>query len=67
MNDLTVRTSIRFRPLIGVNFCNLDTCEYPSVLENGVSVPLSGLTSVNKTTTISFEFDGEKFPSPYRG
>ena len=47
------RTLCSFRPLIGVNFCKPEIFQVYCRRLHGVSVPLSGLTSVNKTLAIS--------------
>ena len=58
-----------FRPLIGVNFYKhvLSAIGHQSTADI-VSVPLSGLTSINLDTQINASSASLiKFPSPYRG
>ena len=62
--------TLSFRPLIGVNFCKRVKLDYGyGITTSGdVSVPLSGLTSVNgKLIPHGIVNDYKKFPSPYRG
>ena len=53
-------------PLIGVSFCKQYFKEGLTMLNNKVSVPLSGLASVNELDAIKLKED-ILFPSPYRG
>ena len=58
---------IGFRPLIGVSFCKHIIREITVKLRDMVSVPLSGLASVNINENTLIIILTTEFPSPYRG